>query len=283
MPPKKGLNLSVKPDKDTEGVLQMLKWNWKRRFQNLTAQIVYSSAEQSLKELKSKVPAKPENKEYVRSLNLAKITGLPEDAVGYAIQGQSKKINEQNLRPEGTILYLRAKRRPRRLPPEVKVLIEHSPWTLESLPFVPKKSDVTIVYRKVSARMVEKVAKQRRKDQGVWKGELRKSGFRFKEKKDQFQIGSRRIKALPDLAMTALNMEFGQGDTKPKPHWRTAISALKRRFLPNMTKNRDIARAVSDPTFKDWVAWPKKTSKRISVRVAKNFEPFQQKLGIKTQ
>ena len=279
---KRGLLLEVKSDKASEEVLRMLEWNWKRRFEKLQAQVVYRSAETSLKFLREKVPAKAENKEYLQSLSLVGITGLPEGSVGYAIQGKSKKVSTRGLAPGGTLMYVRARRSPKRIPPEVTVLVEHSPWTMNSLPFVPKKSDAVIIYRKVSARAVEKAEKSRKKDKRVWKPALSKKRISAKGFGGRFKLGSDQVKVVPDLAFSALNLEFGQGGVKAKPHWRTAISGLKRRAIPNMTKNRDMARAVSDPSFKSWMAWPKKTSKRISVRVAKTFVPFQKKLGIKT-
>lgn len=276
-----GLDLSIKPNKDSEEVLRMLKWNWKRRFEKLKAQIVYKSAETSLKELKSKIPNKPENKEYLKSLSIAKITGLPEDTVGYAIQGAPKNVSGRVLKPDGTILYVRARRAPRRVPPEVLTLVKHSPWTLTSLPFTPKKTDATIIYRKVSARAVERVDKNRKKDKGEWSQELSKKRLSGKNQGGRLRLGD--VRAVSDLALGALNLEFGQGGIKAKPHWRVALSGLKRRGLPNMTKNRDIARSVSDVGFKGWMTWPKKTQKRISVKVAKTFVPFQKKLGIKFQ
>jgi len=279
----RGLVLSIKPDKASEEVTRMLKWNWKRRFQNLTAQIVYNSADTSLKAMKKKIPSKPENKEYLKSLGLARITGLSEGTVGYAIQGKSKQVSARSLKPDGTILYIRANRGPRRLPPEVAVLIRHSPWTLSSLPFSPKKSDATIVYRKVSLRAVEKVEKIRKADRRIWKQELNKTRISSKGPGSRLKVGGARIRAVSDLAFTALNMELGQGGVKAKPHWRTAISGFKKGGLRNMMKNRDMARAVSDPGFKNWMSWPKKTSKRISAKVAQTFVPFQKKLGIKTQ
>src|ERR1035437_9572626 len=103
MASRRGLPLEIKPSKGNEEVTRMLKWNWKKRFENLKAQIVYRSAETSLTLLKRKVPASAENKSYLQSLNLARITGLPTDAVGYAIQGTAKQASGRSLKPDGTI------------------------------------------------------------------------------------------------------------------------------------------------------------------------------------
>ena len=276
-----GLRLSIKPNQESEKVLGMLERSWKRRFKNLTEQIVYNSADESLKGLKRKIPPKHENKGYLSSLGLARITGLSEGAVGYAIQGRPKQTSGRSLKLDGTIVYVQAKKAPRRLPPNVTVLIKYSPWTLSSLPFSPKKSDATVVYRKVSSRAVEKVEKLRKADKRIWKQELSRAGTSSKGVGTALGAGSS-VRAVSDLAFTALNMEFGLGGVKPKPHWRTAISGFKKVGLRNMTKNQSMARAVSDPDFKDWMGWPKKTSKRISARVAQTFVPFQKKLGIKT-
>ncbi len=279
---KRGLSLTVTPDKDNKDVLRMLRVNWKKRFENLKAQLVYHSAESALKTIKRKVPLTAETKSYLASLELARITGLPQGAVGYAIQGKAKKTGKKALTPDGTILYVRARKRPRRLPPEVATLVKYSPWTLNNLPFTPKKADATVIYRKVSARTVEKVEKSRKKDRRFWKQELSKKRISDKGQKSKFNVGTGRVRAVSDQAFNALNLEFGQGGVKARPHWRIAISDLKRKELRNMMKNGEMTKAVSDPMSKTWVAWPKKTAKRISAKVAETFVPFQQKLGIKT-
>lgn len=277
------LELSIKPDQDTEGVLEMLERTWKRRFKHLEAQIVYRSASTTLADIKHKLPQGQEFRKYSSSLELARITGLPEETVGYSIYGKTKQVSGRGLEPLRTIILVRARRSPRRLPQEVAVLVEHSPWTLNSIPFIPKKADAILIYRKVSERAVAKVDKDRKKDKGAWKRALIREGSSAKGLKDKLRLGNGRVKAIPDLALTGLNLEFGQGGTKAKPHWRTALSGLKRRTLPTMTKDRDFARSVSDPGFKNWVGWPKKTAKRISARVAQTFVPFQKKLGFKTE
>lgn len=277
------LELFVKPDRDSKNMLEMLERTWKQRFKHLQAQIVYRSADTTLRDLKSKIPARRENRQYSDSLELARITGLPEETIGYAIHGKTKQASGRALEPERTVIYVRARRSPRRLLPEISVLIEHSPWTLNVIPFIPKKSQATLVYRKVSARAVEKVEKDRRKDKGVWKRALTKEGLLAKGLKDKLRLGNSRVKAVPDVALAAMNLEFGLNGEKPRPHWRTALSGLKRRTLPTMVKDSELGRSVSDPAFKNWVSWPKKTSKRISVRVAQTFVPFQKKLGIKTE
>lgn len=279
---KGGLRLEVKPDKESKDVLHMLEWNWKTRFKKLVAQLVYRSAETSLKGLKAKLPVRPENRKYLESLSVAKITGLPDGEFGYAVQGQAKKARKQQLEPKRVIVYVRTRRSPKRVSPQVGVLVRYSPWTLDDLPFVPKKADATLVYRKVGSGTVKRVARARKRDKSSWKQMLARAGNEPKDTKNRFSAGSERIRAVSDDAFSALNLEFGQGGVKPKPHWRVAISGLKKRGLRIMMKDRKLAQSVSDPHFKGWMAWPKKTSKRISVRVAKTFVPFQKKLGIKT-
>lgn len=283
--PRRGprLELFVKPDRDSENVLEMLARTWKKRFQSLEAQIVYRSADTTFKDLKSKIPAKKENRQYSDSLELARITGLPPETIGYAIHGKTKQASGSALEPERTVIYVRARRSPRRLPTEISVLVEHSPWTMNVIPFIPKKSQAVLVYRKVSARAVEQVEKDRKKDKGVWKRALVKEGVLTKGLQDKLRLGNARVKAVPDIALSAMNLEFGLNGEKARPHWRTALSGLKRRTLPTMVKDDELIRSVSDPMFKNWVSWPKKTSKRISVRVAQTFVPFQKKLGIKTE
>jgi len=103
----------------------------------------------------------------------------------------------------------------------------------------------------------------------------------LRSKPSQRSIFPKNLKGVPDLVFTALRLEFGQGNFKPKPHWRPALWTLKRAGLPKLLKDPNFAKTVCDPNFKGWMSWPKKTSKRISAKVAKSFVPFQKKLGIK--
>jgi hypothetical protein len=283
MPRKGGLFLQITPDKGNKDVLRMLEINWKKRFEKLKSQVVYRAAASSLEAIKRKVPATADNKQYLDSLEVVRITGLPPESVGYAIRGKPKKTRGGALALDGTILYVQARRSLKRLLPEVAVLIRHSPWTLESIPFVPKKSDATLIYRKVSARTVEKVAKSRKKDRRVWQQALSRKRIKPKASKSRWNAGNSNLKAISDPAFTALNMEFGYGGVKARPHWRIAASDLKRKELRNMMKGKDLGQAISDPTSKKWLTWPKKTQKSISATMAQTFVPFQKKLGIKFQ
>lgn len=278
--PKQAL-FSITAARENEKVMNMVKYSWKKRFQKLREHVVQMAAQAVLDGVKEKLPSSGDYKEYIDSLSLAQIDGLPVGLTGYAIQGKSKKKSGRSLDTEKTLVYVRIRRRPRRVSSQVQTLAEHSPWTLESLPFVPKPSDAQVIYRKASAKAVLLVAKQRRKDKKVWSKALSRGGVRVQGQKDKLRLGNGRIKGVQDLAYTALNIELGQGGVKAKPHWRPAFSGLQRRTVPNMSKGSEFNRAVSDPDFRTWMSWPKKTGKHISAKVAQSFVPFQKKLGIK--
>jgi hypothetical protein len=281
MPRNRGLSLRITPDKENKDVLRMLELNWKKRFENLKAQIVYRAASSFLDTIRKKVPSTTDTKQYLDALELVRIKGLPDAAVGYAIRSKPKKARGSKLGTDSTIIYVQARRSPKRLNPEVATLVRHSPWTLESLPFMPKKSDALLVYRKVSARTVEKVTKARKKDSRKWVRELSRKNIKPKNSKRKWNSGNSGLKSISDIAYTALNMEFGTGGVSAQPHWRIAASVLKRKEIGNMIKGQDFARSVTKPESKTWVTWPKKTQKSISATVAKTFVPFQKKLGIK--
>ena len=264
---------------ESEPVKHMLDWTWKRRFQKLQEQFVYRATSLVYTDVLDKIPAVPDNQMYRKSLEFVGITGLPANAVGYAISASAKPKGVRTLATDHTIVDVRKRGRLNKVSPEVKVLVDYSPWTLGNIPFMPKKSQATIVYRKVSKAEVLAVEKLRRKDRSRWQRKLRHTGTMVKP--DSGQGLGRSRKATPDLVFAALRLEFGQGKSRAKPHWRPALGNLKRKGIPGMMRDREFKRTVSDPDFRGWMAWPKKTSKKISVRVVNSFVPFQKKLNIK--
>lgn len=276
---KRSIRLEVKPWKGNEKILGMLDLSWKKRFTKLREHVTQLAAQSTLNSVKERLPVGEEYRELNQSLSVARIDGLGPDETGYAIQSKSKKRKLQALNPERVILFVRAKRSAKRVAPEIQVLIEHSPWTMDLLPFTPRKRDAQIIYRKVTVREALTVEKQRKKDRKKWTMKLSRKGRRVS--KTKLGLGKGQVRAIPDLAYTALNLELGLGGVKARPAWRTALGGLKRKTIPTLLKKEEYGRTVSDPDYKAWMGWPKKTAQKISIRVVKTFVPFQKRLGFK--
>jgi hypothetical protein len=256
----------------------MLNRTWKLRFKRIQEQVTYLAASTAHTELMRKIPATRDNKAYRESLELVGISGMPKGTSGFAIHASAKRKKVQELDAGLVLVDVRPRGRLRRVSPELKVLITYSPWTLDTLPFMPSKTQASVVYRKVSAAEVIATNKLRVKDLPKVRRKLGRAG---EDTQRQAKRSSPGTKIAPDLAFGALRTEFGQGPDRPKPHWRPALGVLKRSGLPGLARNKELQRAATDPDFKGWMSWPKKTSRRISVKVAKTFEGFQKKLNVK--
>lgn len=276
----RGFKVFAAFNRASKGVADMFQNSLSKRVVKLREQLAYKSAEAVRDSVVAKIPNKPEFKEYRESLKVAQITGLPSKTTGYSVIGKPKKRKAQNLDPETTLVYVRTKRRLAGTSPLVQTLVEFSPWTLNTLPSVSLKGEATLAYRKVSSREVAQVARRRKADRRKWEKALRaKNAIRNKSKQKATAIkGPMR----QDLPFTALRLEYGQAGSNAKPHWRPAVSNLKRIAIPNMRNSSDLNRTIADPDFKAWTQLPKmKTSLRIPVKVAKELGSFQKKLKVK--
>lgn len=272
----------IREDKENANVWRMLKWTWMKRFKKIQEQLVHRSAETLLSSVQKKIPNTKANKDYKRALGISSVKGFDSDVNGVAITARPKKRSTRGLDPELTLVYVRALRKPVRQSPQLTVLIEHSPWTLPGIPFMPKKGDALLTYRKVSAREVLAIGKRRQNEKRVWTQALRKAGLKSSDQQRKLFSGGRRGQAYEDMAFTALRLEQGQGGDKPSPHWRPSVSSLKSSGIKSIMRDRTFGRAVSDPGFKSWASWPKRSrNKPVPKRDLKQFGMFQKKLGVK--
>jgi hypothetical protein len=89
----------------------------------------------------------------------------------------------------------------------------------------------------------------------------------------------RNAKAVPDLAMQALNLEFGGGGAKSKPVFRKVFRSLKNSISGLPGRFSEIKDAMTDPNSKKYKNWPKRIDKISSGQAAK-FMGFQKRLGL---
>jgi len=264
--------------------LPKLMEEWPERTRGLRAQLLYLATERVFQDVMSKIPTSGLHRSYRDGLEIGRVMGLSADEDAYAIYVDVKKSKVRKVDGPKTVLYIQAKRRSRRTPPEIAVLESFNPWTIDTLPIAPDKRWAVIVSRKASKTVVSKVAKQRRRDAGKWKRALSKVGVR-QIKKDQGLKVNRKVKAMPDVALDAIRMEFGLGATKSTPHWRPAILQLvKGRIFKQLIKqDKRLKRAFLDSGFQQWKKWPKKIRRKLRMGEVRKYKGFQKKLGIRAQ
>lgn len=269
----------IRPDENAKDVQDMVGRTWKKRFENIRAQMMYLSAKQTKDSIFTKLRSSKDDKEYREGIDIAQVKGVGKGEAAFSVALLGKK-KAARIDPTRVLIYIGMTRRLSRSAPEVAVLVKFNPWTVESLPFTPSRNKATITYRKANTREVTEVTKKRNNDQRVWSRLLTKAGLRQNrnEKNDRKAMGA--AKGMSDLSFSGFRTEWGQGGTQPKPHWRPAIRDLKQNGIKRMMKNREFVRAAIDPGYKGWLRWPTKTRKTISVSVARTFEAFQKKLKV---
>lgn len=269
----------------TKGLdLPKLMKEWPKRATALRAQITYLATEWALEEIKSKIPRGNEYAGYRRGLEMAQVMGVGPEEIAYALYINVRKAKIRKVDGPKTVLYIHAKRRSRRTPPEIAVLESFNPWTIDTLPLTPNKRWAVVISRKASKGDVAKVAKRRRADASKWKRALAKVGVR-QIKKDQGIKVDRKATALPDVAMDAIRLEFGLGSVSSKPHWRPAlIKITKGQFFKLLVRqDKKLRRAMMDSGFQGWRKWPKKISRKLRVGEVKKYKGFQKRLGIRAK
>jgi hypothetical protein len=262
--PKVGITATAKPDKNTLAVLKMMRKNLVERQNLLKRFIAHTAAQTMLDDVRSAIPSGPAYNTYKSALKLVQFpTTEPVFAVTVE-EARSEKTDSSR-----DILYFRERNTGRRLPPEVKILLQYQPWTADTLPFKPPEKNVEMRKRRVSEREVELVRQEIQKKRREWTGALNKAGVRIEP-----VVGA---EAVPDLTYTALRLEYGLGGSRAVAHWRPALVSVQQRvaqlFLDDST-----GKALFDPEYTGWMKWRTLSEEFVPATVIESFGQFQDKI-----
>jgi hypothetical protein len=246
---------------------------WHERIPNMQAQFTQDVAESARKQIRKRIPNKPEWKHYRRHLEVVEVKGQTEGETGHALRVPNKKAALSKKDVKKTVVYVRPRRGNVRVSEKILVLAQFSPWTMDTLPFTPPPGQATLVSRKVSAGEVKAVARLRNADRPKWQLAMAKAGHKKKKELD-IKPGASKTNVLPDIAYQALREEF-QG----KSHWRPGIIKVRKEIPTMIKKDPKYTRALLDPDFKEWIDWPRKTKHRITRKDALKFNGFVDRLG----
>jgi hypothetical protein len=273
----KTVEFKVQEDRKTKNLKKLIN-QWPARSAHLQKLLPYLSARYVLEKIEENLPKGSDYDAYRTSLEIAQIVGLPRGFGGYAIRTNKRSRKVRNVDVPLTVIYVRANRKLRRIPKEIKILEKYSPWTVQTLPFQPKRSEALVISRKVSKREVEKIEKARLKDKPTWRKALDKTGRREISKDKQLKI-PKKVHALPDVAFEAIRLEFGVGGMKAEPHWKPAIRELMATGMKHMLRSdHRIKRSYLTAGYTQWKHWPPR-QRKIRLLEVKSFLPFQKKLG----
>lgn len=259
--------MRVKVSKGTASTLRMLK-DWKKRARSYMDYNLYNLVDHVQEDVVSRLPG--EAAELGKSMQMVRVTGAtPSYLLRFQPVAQAVEKDEQN----SVILEVVSKRPLIEAPRREQILVDYSPWTLDTLPYTPSLRFATVVKRKVSEGAVRRVRKERKRDKS-WRQEMYRAGIRVPRVK---KAGS--VKAVSDLRLQSVTLEFGLGGAY-KPHWRPAISKNMRRFSRSVKKDRTARKILNDPNFKGWTKWPLPLAHKVSPAGLTPYQGFQKTLGI---
>lgn len=277
---KPELEFDISLDRKSKAVQKLVK-EWNVRFDRFKKLVPHLAAKYVRKQILEKTPKTEEWAPYRNSLEIGRVAGTPAGVSAAILRSNVRHRRVRRLDGPKTVLYVQPKRQLRRVRPEIQILQKYSPWTLQTLPYMPKRSEAVVISRKVSKREVAYVAKARQKDRKLWRRALDKAGKR-EVQKGRKSLLSKSIKTIPDIAFEALRLEFGWGGVKPTPHWRPAIRRLITiGFKAMLRREPKLKRALTQLRFREWKKWPPKTRHKIRMSEIRNYLPFQRKLGIR--
>lgn len=258
--------------KTFKGIGQLAK-----RFKVLRDLAPWYAAEIVREAVAAKVPVTPEWRPYREGFETVRIGGPRKPTFAVVVSG-NKSSQIKKIDAPVTLIHVRALRRMVRPAPSIQILERYSPWTMDTLPFMPTKREATVTSKRTTKQVALRVSKQRKQDRIFWAKDLEKAGRKETHKKDRPKTTPRTAKPVSDLQGHALRLEFGLG-IKAVPHWRPAL-------LPFIRDRNEIFRRrpelldIFNLKFRHWKSMKSHPRKRISRADAKRFSPFAAKLGL---
>lgn len=249
------------------------------RAASLHRTVSYLVAQEAHESLMADIPGDSSYKELRNALTVSEVgVGKRGESAAYAVHAPMKSRRVRKLDVAKTVIYIRAKKRLTRADPAVQLLEDKGPWTADTIPFWPSKKEATVIQRKVTKREADRVAKEQTAKASGIRRQMLEAGRRIKPKKigAPGQLG-RKGKAVPDVAMQALELEFGGEGKRSKPVFRRMLRAAKKSIRRLPMRHRIIKETMFDPNSKRYKNFPPRVDK-ISSSEAGDFEGFQDRI-----
>jgi len=260
---------------------RMVTEELKERTRAVMRGTAFAAAQAAYEEVLGSIPNTGEYRELRSSLKISEIGGVPKDDGGaFAVHVPTRGRRISKVDVGRTVIYVRAKKRLRKNRKDITYLEDHGPWTADTIPFWPSYKEAVVVQRKVSKREADAVAKSQERVALKVRRELNGLGKKVASKKKNAEGGVKRNqrKAVPDVAMQALNLEFGLEGSRARPVFRTALRRVKQRAKNFGGEHPALREALTDPNSQKWKTWPKRHDKISSSR-ANEFAGFHKRLG----
>lgn len=236
-------------------------------------QFAWALATDLQKLVKDKIPGGRKYKELRNSLSVGE---GPNDI--FAVFVNQRKVDASRMRTDNTLIYIKPRRAQDRIPESITVLSNHSPWTMETIPFWPKRKHAQVIQRKVDKRIVDKVNKSKKLLRSKIDNELLAAGHR-PGSSIQKRIEAAKTKAVVDLTFEMLSLEFGSGSEQGLAIWRRSLKELiPGRFRSVVQRYKQVRDTIGNSRSSKWRRWPVVPLKVTTPRI-RTFLRFQSQLG----
>lgn len=278
------LMFSIKPDRMNQATRQYAA-ELRSRMQAVRRKFVQEAAASLLNTVSEKLPSDPLFDDLRKALVVCDVTGLDEDEAASAVMTKAT-IVKRKLRelPQDRVLLVVQKPNRRVQPPpeEIFLLRAHNPWTIDTIPFIPKEATARVSYRVVTVEEVERVREMRRVSLTTLVPELVKRGLRFTAADRQRMMNEKaESDAVADLVLASLRAEYGLKGYPNAPHWRPGIRGVKDEgFARRFFGQREIEDALCSV---DSQAWRKLGvgGMEVGSRRAEALQEFQEKVKVR--
>lgn len=256
---------------------RMVIEEWVGRSEAMMRATTYILAKETYEQVLGRIPGVDGYRELKDSLRVSRIlAGTP----AYSVHVPSKGRRVKKIDVATTVIYVRVKKRLRKNRKDLMFLENNGPWTTDTIPFWPSYKVAAITQRKVTKRQADAVADRQKKVASRVKRELAAMGKKDARQSDQKDGAVKRNtkKAIPDLAMQGLNLEFGMSGQRSRPVFRPAINAVKGRAKSLAARYKIVVEAMTDPNTQRWKTFPPEKYK-ITSKQASEFDGFIKRLG----
>lgn len=226
----------------------------------------------------SKIPSGKRYGKLLKSLKIGELQGG--DVPIFAVYIDNKAKGIKKIDGSRTVVYVRDRKIPTRIKPEIKLLIDKGPWTVDTIPFWPSKKDAVVIQRKVDKRTVEKIEKLQEKQ----KGDIRESLIKLGQKNVDMAVKSKamgmaKAKAVPDVVYEMMSLEFGGGSQKPLALWRSSQAQLKTKSRTILSRYKNIYNTLYDIKYMGWRKYPTVTNK-VKISQISAGKSFMKQIGL---
>jgi len=238
------LDFYLKEDKNNKLAWKLAE-EWPDRLKAFTlalpqdvAKMVY---EDVLKLAPTDIPKYPE---------MLKVVQFPEQQ-GWQVMGiippgwnYSQRLKSSDV--QRTVLYVLPKVRAGKVVSEAAVVLErNNPWTMNTLPYEPKRVEASLRARRVDEQDVKRIEQQREADKSKIISELRSLGVPIRA--EGKVLLERRVSR--DIAFEVLRREKGIG-VPGKAHWRPAVRAIFTQHFKRAME--ELGPWMADPKDEGW-------------------------------